>query len=66
MSRPMPVHLALLATSAVPVAGGGCGQTHTSGERKVPLASMRSEKPLYVMESSGRLVRMDLRSCCRH
>ena len=50
------------ATAAVTGTRPECGQAHTSGERRVSLASMRSRVPLYLMEASGRLVKMDLQT----
>lgn len=67
----MTVRLAfvILATtttvSARASTGGGvigCGQSHSAAAGKVPLATMSSATPLYVMESSRRLVRRDLRN----
>lgn len=40
----------------------GCGQSNPSAGSKVPMSSMNSATPLYVMEASGRLVKMDLRT----
>ncbi len=56
---------AIMTASAMASVTGmhtGCGQPHATGERKVPLASMRSKAPLYVMEDYGHLVKMDLRT----
>ena len=40
----------------------GCGQSQSAAAGKVPLTKMSSATPLYVMESSGRLVRLELRN----
>lgn len=50
------------ATASRAGIGMGCGQPNTSGKRLVPLASMRIQVPLYVMEANGRLMKMDLSS----
>jgi dipeptidyl aminopeptidase/acylaminoacyl peptidase len=56
------VILAAASASSATAALPGCGQPHSSGEGRVPLASMRKQTPLYVMEGYGRLVKMDLRT----
>ena len=70
MSQTMQVRIAFVvltatisSTAIASIPGGqmGCGQQQSTGERKVALTSMRSETPLFVMEDSGRLIRMDLR-----
>ncbi len=56
---------AITTASAMAAAAGGptgCGQSPPTAVVKVPLASMSSATPLYLMESSGRLVKMDLRA----
>ncbi len=48
--------------AAVKDAPAGCGQAQTTTARTVALASMGIEAPLYMIEDSGRLVKMDLRT----
>lgn len=48
------------ASASAPTGASSCGISPTAEGRAVPLASMRSTTPLYSMEGSGRLVRIDL------
>lgn len=57
--------MTMLLSGMVSAADGraGCGQAPPNGVSKAAaLASMNSRTPLYVMEDSGRLVKMDLRT----
>lgn len=56
----MTAHLSARASSRD--RGIGCGQAQSAVTGEVPLTKMSSATPLYVMESSGRLVRLELRN----
>lgn len=54
--------LAGLAFLAAISLDAGCGKRELSQVRPVPLSTMHSGTPLYVMEGAGRLIKLDLNS----